>query len=468
LEVLKNYTANRIRPETGKAFFKMLLCYYDEGSKYLQDDTAANKREVVYKSRKEAQSFIENDLIPYLQDKKVNHIQDITVPIYNGFKIYLQSKGVKDKTINNRLIYFTRILEYHSRNGLLAKLPYTKGTAVLRLNGKQKKDDAEILPIEKLKGLFPVRRLIELNIQYPNTILDFDIPEGSSEKFEMKHEVFFSGFVKPITLCILGLNTGMRNSEIARLKREDFIGVPEKETFLLKVWNKKTEYFNKTNETNYRKIPLHPYTIETVKNYIHLREKLFGALEESDFLFGKTVIDKDTGENDGFLHSKVFEKAVLVILCLIKYKDNYGGFLILYELLKRDGNLKSLQDKVKELKNAGKGISYYSFRKTFRTMLGLNNDLAEYYMGHKLGDNAKTTYIQVNRLDNKLFAEEYAEPIISMLDKYVFYSEEEMKVTVDKIIEKGEKEKKDKIEFYQSGKDKGIPISEINEEFLYK
>jgi hypothetical protein len=58
LEVLKNYTANRLRPEKGKAFFKMLLCYYDEGSTYLQDDSAANKREVVYKSRKEAQSFI--------------------------------------------------------------------------------------------------------------------------------------------------------------------------------------------------------------------------------------------------------------------------------------------------------------------------------------------------------------------------------------------------------------------------
>ena len=160
LEVLKNYTANKIRPERGKTFYKMLLCYYDEGSKYLQDDTAANKREVVYKSRKEAQSFIENDLIPYLQEKKVNHIQDITVPIYNGFKIYLQSKGVKDKTINNRLIYFTRILDYHLRNGL-EKLPFTKGTATLKLTGKQEKEDAEVLPIEKLKGIYPHKNLID-------------------------------------------------------------------------------------------------------------------------------------------------------------------------------------------------------------------------------------------------------------------------------------------------------------------
>jgi len=53
-------------------------------------------------------------------------------------------------------------------------------------------------------------------------------------------------------------------------------------------------------------------------------------------------------------------------------------------------------------------------------MLGLNNDLAEYYMGHKLGHNAKTTYIQVNCLDNRLFVEEYAQPVIAMMDRFVF------------------------------------------------
>jgi len=65
IEVLKNYTANKISPVVkGKSFFKMLLSYYDDGSEYLKADNDANKREVVYKARKEAQTFIETDLIP--------------------------------------------------------------------------------------------------------------------------------------------------------------------------------------------------------------------------------------------------------------------------------------------------------------------------------------------------------------------------------------------------------------------
>jgi hypothetical protein len=78
-------------------------------------------------------------------------------------------------------------------------------------------------------------------------------------------KIIFNDYILPFTLGVLSLNTGMRNSEVGRIKREDFLGVKEKETFLLRVWNKKTEYFNKTSESKYRKIPLHAFTIEAGK-----------------------------------------------------------------------------------------------------------------------------------------------------------------------------------------------------------
>jgi hypothetical protein len=87
-------------------------------------------------------------------------------------------------------------------------------------------------------------------------------------------------------------------------------------------------------------------------------------------------------------------------------------------------------------------------------MLGLNNDLAEYYMGHKLGDNSKTTYIQVNRLDNNLFVEEYAQPVIAMLDKYVFFSENEMK----ELDEEDRKKLMEKVGFINTKIEQGRPI----------
>jgi len=285
LEVLKNYAVNKLTPERGKAFFKMLMSYYDEGSKYLQDDASCNKREIVHDARVKAQTFIKTDLIPYLQEKKINHIKEITTPIYNGLKVYLQAKGIKDKTINNRLNYFTRILEYHLRNGLLEKLPYTKGTTLLKLTGKQEKEDAEVLPIEKLKGIYPHKNFIDpvklINFMNPITV------PLTNDKLSLKdRKAIFNDYIMPFTIGILALNTGMRNSEVGRIKREDFIGVKDKSTFLLRVWNKKTEYFNKTNESKYRKIPIHTFTIEAVKIYIQYKEELYGTVKDTDFIWG--------------------------------------------------------------------------------------------------------------------------------------------------------------------------------------
>jgi len=464
LEVLKNYAANRTNPEKGKAFYRMLLGYYAEGSKYLQDDTANNKREVIYKSRRNAQTFVETDLVPYLQEKKVNHIQEITTPIYSGLKIHLQAKGIKDKTINNRLNYFVRILEHHFRNGLLEKLPYTKGNSLIRLTGKQEKEDAEILPIEKLKGIYPHKNLID-----PIRLINFMNPLAKPVTYDalslVDRKSILNDYILPFTLSILSLNTGMRNSEVGRIRREDFVGVKEKETFLLRVWNKKTDYFNKTSESKYRKIPLHAFTIEAVKTYIRRKEELYGTISDKDFLFGKPVADRDTGETDGSLHRWVFNKAVLFLLKLIKHKgDAHFFFSDEKELVATMGNIKSLQEELREMKDTGKGISFYSFRKTFRTMLGLNNDLAEYYMGHKLGSNAKTTYIQVNRLDNGLFVEEYTQPVIEMMDRFVFYSDEELK----ELTENGKRKMKGEIDFFSSKIEEGVSLREAFIDYVIK
>jgi hypothetical protein len=91
-------------------------------------------------------------------------------------------------------------------------------------------------------------------------------------------------------------------------------------------------------------------------------------------------------------------------------------------------------------------------------MLGLNNDLAEYYMGHKLGDNSKTTYIQVNSLDNKLFVEEYAAPVIAMLDKYIFLSEEE----TDKLGEELKRKMKKYIDFMAAKVEQGMSFDDAS------
>jgi len=75
MDVLKSYELSKDKPKSGNLFYKILNDYYADGSKYLEDDTVNNKREVVYKARVEAQAFIKNNIIPYLQENKIKHIK---------------------------------------------------------------------------------------------------------------------------------------------------------------------------------------------------------------------------------------------------------------------------------------------------------------------------------------------------------------------------------------------------------
>ena len=51
MDVLKSYELSKDKPKSGNLFYKMLNDYYADGSKYLEDDTVNNKREVVCYSR---------------------------------------------------------------------------------------------------------------------------------------------------------------------------------------------------------------------------------------------------------------------------------------------------------------------------------------------------------------------------------------------------------------------------------
>jgi integrase len=489
IEAIKRYELNKEddgKPKNGNDFYKMLNEYYAEGSEYLKDDFASNKQEIPYKTRRRAGDFIRKDFIPYLQENKIKDISEITPPIYNGFKTYLlEKRKLIPKTINNYLSWVLRIFENQLRNRKLTELPYTKGTAILRIPAQESKNGAELLPVDKLKGIFhtpiifdPIKLIKRMNFkddipeEIRKKISEDNLEEGIEDDFEFhitkeEQKTIFTVYTLPLTIGILALNTGMRNSEIARLKKEDFIPVTEKQTCLVRIWNNKTAHHSKTKEDKYRKIPLHPFTRLAVKMYKRQKEALYGPVGVDDYLFGEKIETKD-GIVDGYLYNRHFDKVVLLILKLIKHKENINELFDSVEDLLKLGDYNALKEELKEEQSVGTGITFYSFRKTFRTMLGLNNDLAEYYMGHKLGSEAKIAYIQVNKMDDKLFVDEYAEPVISMLNKYVFYTEEDLKIREEEL----EIQWKNQIDFIHNRIVSGIPINvaynESKEDFLIK
>jgi hypothetical protein len=160
----------------GAEFYKMLNEYYQVDSKYLQDDYVNNKRIITKKQRITNNGFIRNHLMPYLQKNNINSIQEITASVYSGLKINLQSKSISTKTINNYLIAFNRTLQYHERNELIQKLPYARGTGIIRYKIIMRFFRIVIKILEKIMNKY---RKIELgaaeNINFNREMQEFEM-----------------------------------------------------------------------------------------------------------------------------------------------------------------------------------------------------------------------------------------------------------------------------------------------------
>jgi integrase len=239
----KEHAEKLHKKNDGKEFYKMLEEYYTADSKYLKDDYANNKRVILKNDRMKYIGVIKTYFIPYFKEKKINSITEITRSVYSDLKIYLQNvknkkgENLSTKTINNYLMAFNRILQYHERNEIIQKLPYSKGTGILKISKEEKANSKKpaLLPTEYLKNIFS------------NTFID----NGKRDE-----DILFT-----YLLAMIGLTTGMRDSEIGRIKREDIKYIKSENAYYVKVFNHKTDYHNNNETDEYRKITLHPFIV---------------------------------------------------------------------------------------------------------------------------------------------------------------------------------------------------------------
>jgi len=305
---------NKRKKEIDERFFyKMLDNYYRKDSIYLADDSVNNKSDLDAELRRQNIGNLKNYIIPFLKEKEIKGIDKITREVYSELKIYLQNQTSKTtnkklsvKTINNILQTLIRILDYHFRNEKITKLPYIKGTALFPKNDTNE-NQAGLLPTKLLNGLIT------------NYIIDI----GRGEEVISLENI----------LWIIGLTTGLRDSEIARIKRGDIQPLPESQTFILKAWNKKTDKHNKVAEEKYRKIPLNNEVVKVLKLFVSNKE-----------LENKKDLEKEslTRENDII---KLKEK----IKKLTETKNRYTDTLKNYDSLDRK---KEIEKRIKSLGNS--------------------------------------------------------------------------------------------------------------------
>jgi integrase len=395
----------------GKDFYKMLEEYYTIDSKYLQDDYANNKRIIDKKQRNLNNGFINTYLIPYLQEKKINSIQEVNRSVYSGLKIHLQNvknkkgKNLSTKTINNYLIAFNRILQYYERNELIAKLPYSRGTGIIKISKEEETNQPALLPIEKLKDIF------------------------SASIFFNKGEKKTDDYLFSYMLALIGLTTGMRESEIGRIKKDDIQYIKSEKVYILKVFNSKTSYYNKERSEKYRKIPLHLFVVKMLKLFLQTREN-------TEYIFGVPKVDDDTQKTDGYLHYRKPRKAIIEVYKHIKQKENFKetGKILESLIIEKQALEKEMREK---------NIVFYSLRHTFNTLCVLyryndtnterSDDLIDYFMGHNSGSKMRANYSHINNVDNKTFVNNYGKFVFDVLNKYIFSNEEEDKKLEDYI-----------------------------------
>jgi hypothetical protein len=212
------------------------------------------------------------------------------------------------------------------------------------------------------------------------------------------------------------------------------------------VWNHKTDYHNIKETDQYRKIPLHPFVIEALKHYIN-NNKEERKITRNDYIFGTPKMNPDLQIMDGVLHQSKFKRAIVYFYKQIKLKEKMAEHFNKEDFAFTD--IKELENIETEMLE--KNIRFYSLRHTFNTMCVLfrygnaflgNDDLIDYFTGHKIQSQMRGNYSQLNKIDNISFYNEYGKFVIDMLNKYVFYNETE-KETKEAIYKKLAEKMKD-------------------------
>ena len=402
----KDKKAKKNSKKRGEALHEMLLSYYAEGSAYLKKDEANGRRLPATNQRAKFKGFFKNYLIPFLAEREINSLQEVTPSIYTDLKVHLRGQtsnrgknkgeGLSVKTINNLLSGFVRVLEHHEREGII-KVPYRPKEALLYKTDQDKaraeKNQVDILPTDKLQGI--------LLFLWERTCIKILKGQTSRKPDLMAYTL----------IAFLGLSCGLRNSEIGRIKVGDIHRIKEiEDAFFIRIWNVKTKNFHKGKGDAFRKVPIHPYIAQYLHTFIIERRK-----KRDDYLFG----NPDTGRAKESLNAKWYRNAIDELFEALKAVEKLraGDIRGAYNIEGTDtGTL------FRERKGE-KNIDFYSLRHTLHTLFVARHDekgmLVDYFCGHKPEAEMRANYTHINQIDNVTFWKEYGRHLVGVQEIFV-------------------------------------------------
>ena len=336
-QLAKYYNRDTVKKPYGE-MYTILRKYYTKNSEYLKIDVNRGKS-ISDKSRGTYHNFIIKQFIPYLKKNGIKDFEEIDVPLLARFQNQLlegtgKKDGVKPQTIK---IYFFTISTIFNH---------------LIIGGHVKTN--------------PFKSLVKLKIKNDN-------PRGCYEITRIKG-VFNKAWKDQLShlLCMVIYTTGMRNSEIERIRVKNLI-VIDKVRFI--------DITESKTRNGIRKVPLHEFVYRKIMAYVRKTGKT-----ENDLIF--------KNENTIKIMSKTYETANAELA-------GFTGYT---------------QDKLEK-----EYITFYSGRHFWKTLMDSEKlgDIEEYFMGHKVSGDVAKRYNHKDKQGRKKLVER-AKRVLSILDKRVF------------------------------------------------
>jgi integrase len=334
--LLNVYYAKHAAKNAGNAVYVILGDYYKAGSQYLEKDKK-RCRNICEKTRSVYHHFMVDKFIPYLQDNNVNSFEKITPPVIANFQDYLLASGLKPQTINRYLSGVNYAFNQLLTKGVIKENAFDRVKS-LKEDPKSEKTRGGCFEINAMKGVF--NKEWEDGLSY--------------------------------LICLMIYATGMRNSEIEKIKGNDIIEIDGVHFIDIK---------ESKSKNGIRLVPLHDFVYNAIQRRIRHTDK-----KGDDYIFSS---------HGGANQSTLYKNAV--------------------HLLAEKLNIS--EEELKKQK-----ITFYSGRHYWKTALNseeLGEDAEEFFMGHKVsGDVAKNYNHKDKQGRDKLL--EKAREVFAILDKKLF------------------------------------------------
>jgi len=252
--IIKSYYDKKNGVKDLSKFFRE---YYQlEKSKYLQEILRTRQRKIAKKQIELFNGFVNNYFVPFLNEKKIKRLNEITIEKLKEFQNFLVEKELSPNTINKRINgaikpIFTNLFV----KNVIKTTPFTNNLDFrFNLPERQSHNRRHTLPIYETMAV----------------LMDKEIWKLYKTKENIKHNKVanLKHYKKYRLLALLMATCGLRDAEIFYLRKENKIQI--RRTWFLDVVNSHNpnEEQGLKTENSKRKVPIPAITLEALNEYI--------------------------------------------------------------------------------------------------------------------------------------------------------------------------------------------------------